>query len=64
MFGAPFGSGRHPNPSTPSSVRIRNVTIGFLALGFSEKPASGSSFGSATIPVWILTIFIRPLRTG
>src|SRR5690348_13851758 len=42
---------------------MRNVTIGFFALGFSEKPASGSSFGSATMPVWMLAIFIRSLRT-
>ena len=30
----------------PSSVRTRKVTIGFFAFGFSEKPASGSSFGN------------------
>src|SRR5215469_12606115 len=48
-----------PRPSTPSSVRTRNVTIGFVAFGFSEKPASGSSLGSATMPVAIEAIFIR-----
>src|SRR5579872_5145658 len=42
----------------PSSVKSRSQTIGFLAFGFSEKPASGSSFGSSTMPVSSEAIFI------
>ena len=42
----------------PSSVPTRKVTIGLVAFGFSENPASGSSFGSATICVRIEVIFI------
>src|SRR5436190_2146425 len=40
-----------PSPSMPSSVRSLSQTIGFLAFGFSENPASGSSFGNSTMPV-------------
>jgi hypothetical protein len=35
-----------------------------VAFGFSENPASGSSFGSRTMPVWSDAIFMRPLRTA
>src|SRR5436309_13171787 len=51
----------------PSSVCRRSQTIGFFAFGFSEKPASGSSFGSSTMPVWSEAIFIGAspvLRSG
>src|SRR5215471_16992945 len=44
----------------PSSVRDLSQTIGFLAFGFSEKPASGSSFGNSTMPVSSEAIFIAP----
>src|SRR5437899_12471803 len=42
----------------PSSLRSLSQTIGFFALGFSEKPASGSSFGNSTMPVSSEAIFI------
>src|SRR5204862_7861533 len=44
----------------PSSVRSRSHTIGFFAFGFSENPASGSSFGNSTTPVSSEAIFIVP----
>src|SRR6266550_8421150 len=50
-----------PSPSIPSSVRSLSQTIGFLAFGFSENPASGSSFGSSTMPVSSEAIFIGSL---
>src|ERR1700721_1271742 len=48
----------------PSSVRSGRVTIGFFALGFSENPASGSSFGSRTMSVWSEAIFMTLSSRG
>src|SRR6478735_6732574 len=48
----------------PSSVRSLSQTIGFLAFGFSENPASGSSFGSSTMPVSSETSFMARSSLG